>query len=93
MINPQKGDRFHEFYTFWGYVVKVSERYVWTMEASAPCVFPDDGILKKMTKKQFRIRFSREDPKKPDSYWITLQDRGNDVDGWYQFEKRQGYSI
>ena len=81
MMNPQVGDRFHEFFHHWVYVVKVTPCYVWTMSASAPCEFPKDGKLERRTKKAFIEFYSYKSPNLPDRYWINLCDRGADAAG------------
>lgn len=82
--DPQVGDRFHEMYSYWVYVVKVTKKFVWTMHASPPCEFPKDGKL---------IKRKREDFKKYYEYgsiagcWVDLSDRGNDVKGWMDVKR------
>jgi hypothetical protein len=62
MINPMVGDRFHEMYSHWVYVVKVNRKHVWVMSASPPCQFPRDGILKKYTRDEFINYYSYNSP-------------------------------
>lgn len=81
---PKKGDRFHEMYSCWMYVVKVTKKFVYVMMASAPCTFPDDAEIEKLTREKYKIRW-RYDPKsreKVPGYSYTLCDRGNKVAGW-----------
>jgi hypothetical protein len=68
----KKGDRFTEMYAFWMYILKVTKNYIYTINASAPCTFPDDGKVEKLTRKEFLTKF----------YFVYLVDRGNDVNGW-----------
>lgn len=82
ILNPRKGDRFHEFYCHWVYVVKVTKYSVWTMSASSPCTFPEDAKLEKRSRKDFRNFYSYKNPDLKNKYWIKLCDRNNDVDGW-----------
>jgi hypothetical protein len=79
MDDPQVGDRFSEMYTFWMFVVgRVGDEVV-TMEASAPCTFPKDGVVHQYTLVEFRRRFGYEHIP---GYWVSLVDRGKDVKGW-----------
>ena len=87
--DPQIGDRFHEMYSFWCYVVDRKGNYVTTMEASPPCAFPDDGKVKFQTLDEFRNRFSYESIP---GYWVSLCDRGNDVSGWLEHHNKTGES-
>jgi hypothetical protein len=82
MMNPQVGDRFEEFFTYWMYVVKVTKKSVWTLSATAPCTFPEDGKLEKRTRKEFIDHYSYNFPNLPNKYWVKLRDRKNDVRGW-----------
>jgi hypothetical protein len=81
MMNPKVGDRFEEFYTHWVYVIKVTRLFVWTMSASVPCTFPQDGKLEKRTKTDFRKYYSYHNSLE-NKYWVSLCDRGNNTDGW-----------
>jgi hypothetical protein len=83
LLDPRVGDRFHEMYSFWCYVVAVEGDMVTTMEASPPCSFPEDGKIKTMSKAELVQRFclSFHGP------WVMLADRDNDVSGW--LEKQQ----
>lgn len=78
-MDPQIGDRFHEMYSFWVYVVARTGNYITTMEASPPCEFPKDGKVQSYLLEDFRKRFSYESIP---GYWVALRDRGNDVSGW-----------
>ena len=82
MLDPKAGDRFHEMYSHWVYVVKVGWIYVWILSASTPCEFPKDGVLEKRTKKNFVKYYSYKHHNLSDRYWIELCDRGNNVKGW-----------
>jgi len=81
MIRPKKGDRFHDCYCHWVYVVKTSFFHVWVMSSSAPCVFPEDATLMKLTRRKFIKKYAYGDHMK-NEYSIKLADRGNDVEGW-----------
>ena len=76
LADPIAGDRFHEMYSFWMYVVKVTKRSVTVMEASPPCVFPEDARVREITRAEFQCHYGYPSP------WILLADRGNDVSGW-----------
>lgn len=79
--DPRPGDRYHEMFSFWLYVVAVDGDSVVTMEAWPPCEFPKDGKLRIQTRAEFKQRLSyRTIP----GYWVMLADRGNDVRGWSQ---------
>jgi hypothetical protein len=79
------GDRFHEMYSFWVYVVAIEDPIVWTMEASPPCTFPDDGKVRMQSRDELVSRFEGASKHGP---WIMLCDRGNDVSGWLYGERR-----
>jgi len=68
----KKGDRFTEFYSYWLYIIKTTKKYIWTISAAAPCEFPKDGEIKKMTRQEFVEKYG----------WLYLVDRGNCVLGW-----------
>lgn len=87
--NPKKGDRFHEMYSAWMYVVKTTKKWVYTLSASAPCTFPTDGELEKMTREQFKSRFRSDYSTKKvfPSYYYDLCDRGQKVAGWMRGKK------
>jgi len=82
MTNPKVGDRFEEFYHHWVFIVKVTEDHVWTLSASNPCKFPEDGKLEIRSKEEFKNFYSYKSPQMVDRYWISLVDRDNDVRGW-----------
>ncbi len=84
MFNPQVGDRFHEFFSFWVYVLKRTDREITIMEASSPCELPRDGRIWKGTIEQFRLRYAYKGIL---GYFVMLCDRGNDVTGWLEDEK------
>lgn len=84
MKNPRKGDRFHEFFTHWVYVIKVTKKFVWTMSASAPCEFPKDAKLEKRTREKFIDYYSYHGSS---LYWVDLCDRGNNVEGWLNVKR------
>ena len=79
LADPRVGDRFGEMYTFWLYVVARDGDEVTTLEASGPCIFPDDGEARAYSIAEFRDRFT--DSAGP---WVLLCDRGRDVAGWLE---------
>lgn len=83
--NPQVGDRFHEMFSFWVYVVAVDDNSVTTIEGSPPVMFPDEGKVRVQTEEKFKERFLY---KTIPGAWITLADRGNDVEGWLENNER-----
>ena len=81
MRDPRPGDRFHEMYSFYVYVVAVENDQVTTIEGSPPCTFPNEGKIKSLSREAFYKRFAyAHDSEK---FWVTLANRGNDVSGWY----------
>lgn len=79
--NPRIGDRFTEMYSFWLYVVGRNGDKIATLEASPPCSFPEDGIFKVQTVKEFKNRFSYGSIP---GYWVHFVDSNNDVKGWLE---------
>jgi hypothetical protein len=81
VTDPHPGDRFSEMMTFHLYVLAVEGDVVTTLEASGPCTLPEDGLLKTMTKGEFRDRLSY---KSGVGYWVRLVERECDVQGWLE---------
>lgn len=79
MADPQPGDRFHEYYAFWCYVVARDGERVTIMHASAPCSFPEDGTVETMTVEELRAKFRYETMQR---YYVGGAGRGHNVDGW-----------
>ncbi len=77
--SPAVGDRFHEMYSFWVYVMAREGDVVTTIEASPPCTFPEDGKVRVQTLDEFRKRFAYGSIP---GYWVRFCDSGNDVEGW-----------
>ena len=77
--NPKVGDRFHEMYSFWVYVVAVRGNWVGIMEAAGPCELPKDGKVSFMTKDDFREKYAYGTIP---GYSIRFHDHDNDVEGW-----------
>lgn len=82
--DPQPGDRFHEMYSWWVYVVARDGDNVSTLSAAAPCTFPDDGTLWTGSVQDLRERYSyASDPTHQRlGYTVLLASRGDGVDGW-----------
>jgi hypothetical protein len=82
MSDPQVGDRFHDMYTFWVYVVDAGSESVTTYEASGhPSQFPDVGGKLRFFPTRQAFRASYQYGSIP-GYFVRLSDRGNDVSGW-----------
>lgn len=80
--DPRVGDRFHELYSFWVYVVHVDGEYVATVEASPPCDLPTGGKLRHFPSREaFRAAYRYETNPR---YWVHLAGRGKQVRGWYE---------
>ncbi len=45
-VSPKAGMLFHEMYSYWMYVVDVTDGVVTTLESGAPCTFPDGRSIK-----------------------------------------------
>lgn len=73
MNKPQKGDRFHEMYSFWVYVWDIlPDGSIVTHEASPPCEFPKDATVKIYpSKAAFKKRFQY--PSIPDKFWVKWE--------------------
>lgn len=80
IADPQVGDRFHEMYHFYGYVVARSGDSVAIMTASVPCAFPEDGELAHHTVGSLREYLSYNGIP---GYWVTSGGRGHNVAGWF----------
>jgi hypothetical protein len=78
--NPRVGDRFHEMYSFWMYVLAVTPETVTFITASPPCTFPDDGKIETLSRNEFVKKFTYQSI--PGKSYMMLVDRGNDVEGW-----------
>lgn len=81
--DPQVGDRYHEMYSVWWYVVAVEpEGRIAIMKGVPPCTLPTDGTVAVFSShREFRKYF--EYGSIP-GYWASLADRGNSVGGWFQ---------
>lgn len=81
--NPRVGDRFHEMWSFWMYVVAINGDEVVTMTLCPPGELPRDGKVERyVTADQYRAAFQY---KSMAGYWITLDSRDNDI-SWYPAE-------
>lgn len=79
--DPQVGDRFHEMYSYWIYIVARVGKWVCIMEAHPPCTLPNDGKVSWSTVSEFQNRFAY---KSIPGYCVRLSDRGNNVHGWLE---------
>ncbi len=80
--DPKPGDRFHEMYSFWMYVLEVAPDggEVVAMHAHPPCTLPGDGLLKVYASAaEFREAYAY---KSIPGYTCRLADRGNSIEGW-----------
>lgn len=75
--NPQVGDKFHEMYSFWLYVLAVDDCEVTFISGSE---LPKDGKIETMQREAFVKRFSYDSM--PNKSWLRLSDRRCDVSGW-----------
>jgi hypothetical protein len=79
MDDPKQGDRFHEFYAFWGYVLGRNGDNVTFLTASAPCELPKDGKVSTLPLDGFRKKFAYSNGQ---GYYVTGAGRGHNVSGW-----------
>lgn len=75
--DPKPGDRWHEMYSWWMYVLKVEDGKVTTISSGAPCEFPKDGKIEVRTWAEFVQWLTYKSI--PNKTWATLADRGNDI--------------
>jgi len=84
--DPQPGDRFHEMYSYFVYVVHREQDEVWYCEANPPCSFPEDAKLVKTTVQKMLDHFTHVGRNigivGKRTAWVRLSERGNDVTGW-----------
>ena len=78
--DPKVGDRFHEMYSYWMYVLAVTPETVTFIGAGGPCTFPDDGKIETVSRERFLKKFTYNSM--PDKSYMLLADRGNRVEGW-----------
>lgn len=84
VLDPQVGDRFHEMYGWWVYVVARHGDRVVTMESGAPCTFPDDAKVEGRSLAEWIAHATYDSMR--DKSWLMLADRGNQVVGWWKPE-------
>lgn len=79
--NPEVGDRFHEMWSYWVYVIGIDGDQVTTFESGYhPSQHPTQGERKIYpTREAFRRHFAYGTIP---GYWVTLQRRGCDVASW-----------
>lgn len=88
MDDPQVGDRYHEMYNFWMWVVYRDGDTVVTMEANPPCVVPKDCRVRKFASvAEFQKAYAYESIPR---YWVRLSKRRCDVRGWYTLNPEDG---
>ena len=79
MSDPKAGDRFHEMYSFWVYVLRVMDGTVMFMEASGHPSDLTPAGLTHATIAEFSGRYAyRSIP----GHSVLLCDRGNDMSRW-----------
>lgn len=77
---PEPGMAFHEMFSFWRVVLRVTETHVWHLDVSPPCVVPPDGKLVVDTKERWKKRMYYESmPGRPIE---LISPRRWNVDGW-----------
>lgn len=78
---PKPGDVFSEMLSYWVYVVYVDDDVVEYLDGNPPCTFGrwgGNGTKRHVrTRDKFLAHFGGEQHP-----WVTLADRGIDVDGW-----------
>ena len=87
--SPTVGQRFHEMYSYWVYVVAVEDdgRIV-TLEGTPPVEFPDTALRWEYADAdEFRARFAY---KSIPGYSVSLYGDGHDVTGWAARTEKQG---
>lgn len=71
---PRIGDRFQEMYSYWVYVLEVTDEAVTYCYGNPPCTFSKLCPFPKL-RTTTRAEFARRD-------WMHLEGRGHDVSGW-----------
>ncbi len=84
LLDPKVGDLFCEHYTFWLYVLERDGDQMTTIEASAPCTFPEDGVIRTVSVAEFATRFQTSA-----GPWVFLYDRDRCVEGWIDRGRRE----
>lgn len=79
--NPQVGDCFTEMYSFYMYVIGVEEDKIYVIEGNPPCELPKDGILRVLTRKEFKKHYGYGTQP---GFWVTWVNGDNDVNGWLE---------
>lgn len=93
--DPQRGDSFDEMLTFRMFVLDVQTDGgpVTVVEANPPCVLPRDGKLRRFASAhEFRAAYAYGSTS---GYWVGLNKRGVDVDGWlaYLAAEQEGATV
>jgi hypothetical protein len=71
MADPQPGDRFHEFHSFWVHVVARKSSLLVIHEYHPPAVIPEGAHKLELTVEQFQARYTYRDGT---GYWIRYRD-------------------
>lgn len=82
--NPSVGDCFQEMCSFWCYVVKITDEFVYTVETpGGACELPKDGLLKKYERNGgLEKRFGASSPC---GAWVTFyKNEAELVEGWFE---------
>lgn len=81
--DPKPGDYWHEMYSWHMYVVDVEEtdkvKIITTINASAPCTFPNDGKIEKRTIAEFKAWLSYGSI---EGTWAHIGKRNVDISWW-----------
>jgi len=79
--DPKVGDRFHEMYSYWVYVIGIDGEQITTFESGhLPVRHPAAGKYRTYPSHEaFRTHFAYDTIP---GYWVTLSCRGYDVTGW-----------
>lgn len=81
MVDPQPGDRFHEMYAFWCYVLERDDDVITFITLSPPGTLPEDGEVQTLPLDKFRRYFSYSTGI---GYWVEGAGRGHPVAGWIE---------
>ena len=86
ILDPQVGDCYHEMLSYWMWVVRVTKRSVYWVDAKSdartPIFLPSGGQLHRASRQDFEARMCYNG-KATNGTWLILHKRGCDVQGWY----------
>ena len=79
---PKPGMLFHEAYSYWMYVVDVTDDVVTILQSGAPCTFPDGDSIEawRGTVDELHEKYAYKGGGL--GFWISFHSDGNDVTGW-----------